>query len=390
MHAQPRSRSVVLTRGAVLVVGLALVTAGCAKSDSQGAAAAAGAAKVAITLTNDSCPLPTATIVEGPTTFNVTNTSADAVSELEVKKGDVIMGEKENLAPGLSGSFSLSLAPGDYTTYCPGAKTESTPFTVVAGSASASPTSSRAQAVKAALATATTGYAAYVKDQSAQLTKATTTFVDALKSGDVAAAKAAYGPARVFYERIEPVAESFGDLDPAIDARAGDVPAAQWTGFHPIEKILYTQSTTAGTEALGAKLLADVTKLQTLVQDLTYQPAQLANGATELLDEVAQSKITGEEERYSHLDLLDFQGNVDGSKEAYNLLVPALTLVNPALATTVTTRFNEVDQALQKYKSGSGYVLYGTLTKDDVRSLAVAVDALAEPLSTVAGQIVSA
>jgi iron uptake system component EfeO len=213
--------------------------------------------------------------------------------------------------------------------------------------------------------------------------------VAALKAGDVARAKALYGPTRVFYERIEPVAESFGDLDPQIDAREGDVPAAEFGGFHKIEQILWTRNTTAGTAPHAVKLLADVKKLQTLVATATYQPAQLANGATELLGEVARSKITGEEERYSHIDLVDFKANVDGSKQAFNLLLPALTKVDPTLAKTVTDRFAAVEAALAKYRSGDGFVLYNELEPADVRALAQSVDALAEPLSQVAGKVVS-
>jgi iron uptake system component EfeO len=379
--------------GAVAVAAtFALATTACGGSstNSGAAGASAGAEPASVTtvkvdLTPSGCPLPTATIAAGPVTFKVTNTSADAVTEYEVLSGDTIMGEKENLAVGLSGEFSLSLKPGKYTGYCPDATTEKSAFTVTGAAATSS-----TGVDPATLTAATDGYAAYVKDQSAQLTRATQAFIAALAAGDVSQAKALYAPARVFYERIEPVAESFGDLDPEIDARAGDVPAAQWTGFHKIEQILYTKNTTAGTAALGTKLVADVQKLQGLVATSTYQPAQLANGATELLDEVAKSKITGEEERYSHVDLVDFQANVDGSKEAYNLLLPALTKINPTLAATVTARFAAVETLLAKYRSGDGFVLYPALTPTDVRSLATAVDALAEPLSQVAGQIVGA
>lgn len=376
-------------RLAVAALVLAACGAGSTPSSSAatgaGATTAAAATSVAITLTAAGCALPTSTIAAGPVTFKVTNAGADAVSEFEVLQGDTIMGEKENLADGLSGSFSLSLRPGTYTAYCPGATTEKTPFTVTGAT-----TAATTGVDPAVLKTATDGYAAYVKDQSAQLTRATQAFVAALTAGDLSQAQALYGPARVFYERIEPVAESFGDLDPDIDARAGDVPAAQWGGFHKIEQILYVGKTTAGTATLGAKLLADVTKLQGLVASATYQPAQLANGATELLDEVAKSKITGEEERYSHLDLLDFQANVDGSQQAYNLLLPALTTIDPTLAGTVTERFGAVETLLAKYRSGTGVVRYSALTKDDVRTLAQSVDALAEPLSEVAGKIVVA
>ena len=382
-----RTRPARVAGAAATLIAVALVASACS-SRSGGTAGGAGAGGTArtveVALTSDGCALPAPTLTAGPTTFHVTNAGASAVSEFEVKQGDRIVGEKENLAPGLDGSFSLSLEPGDYTAYCPGAGTESTPFTVTA--ASASPTSSSAMA--ADLAAATTGYAAYVKDQAAQLVRATTSFVGALTAGDLATAKQLYAPARVSYERIEPVAESFGDLDPQIDARAGDVPAASWGGFHRIEQILWTGGTTAGTAPYATKLLADVRRLDTLVQTATYQPAQLANGATELLDEIAKSKITGEEERYSHTDLVDFKANVDGSKQAFVLLVPALTSVDAQLAQTVAERFATVESLLAQHREGDGFVPYTALTKDQVRSLAQAVDALAEPLSQVAGKVV--
>ena len=131
------------------------------------------------------------------------------------------------------------------------------------------------------------------------------------------------------YERVEPVAESFGDLDPRIDARANDVPKSQWTGFHPIERKLWVQRTTKGTAALADGLVADSRKLQRLVRTVKLEPAQVGNGANELLGEVSKSKITGEEERYSHLDLLDFQANVEGARAAFDAIRPALARQGP-------------------------------------------------------------
>jgi iron uptake system component EfeO len=387
MPRRPDARATgrIATAGSVL--GVAALVAGCGDGSSSPAGGASqGAVKVIeVKLTNDGCALPTPKLIAGAMTFKVTNDGATAVSEFEIKQGDKILGEKENLVPGLSGEFSLELEAGEYSAYCPGAATPTSPFTVVAASAAAA---SATSVTSAELAAATSGYATYVKDQAAELTRSTTEFVAALKAGDVAKAKTLYGPTRVFYERIEPVAESFGDLDPQIDAREGDVPAAEFGGFHKIEQILWTTKTTAGTAPYADKLLADVKKLQTLVATATYQPAQLANGATELLGEVARSKITGEEERYSHIDLVDFKANVDGSKEAFNLLLPALTKVDPMLATTVTDRFAAVEAGLAKYRSGDGFVLYTELEPADIRALAQSVDALAEPLSQVAGKVV--
>ena len=312
----------------------------------------------------------------------VVNNGADAVSELELRgRHDP---PEENLAPGLSGSYSLDLAAGEYVISCPGATTPETPFHVGSTGAVATTTT-----IKAQLAQATVSYAAYVKDQVAQLVSATQAFTDASISGDVANAKSLYGPARVFYERIEPVAESFGDLDPEIDGRIDDASSpANFTGFHRLEQALWVTGSLTDMAPIATKVLADVKKLEALVADETYQPAQLANGAAELLDEISASKVTGEEERYSSLDLLDFQANLDGSK-CLQLLEPALQGVDAALAASITTGFATVQTTLDPYRSGDGFVPYTSLSQAPDQGLAWAVDALAEPMSLVAAKLVA-
>jgi iron uptake system component EfeO len=217
----------------------------------------------------------------------------------------------------------------------------------------------------------------------------TRSFAAAVESGDLERAKRLYPEARVPYERIEPVAESFGGLDPEIDAREGDVPKASWTGFHPIEKALWIDESTAGLGELADGLIADLERLDRKAADLDLQAAQVANGATALLDEVSASKITGEEERYSHTDLVDFEANVDGSRAAFEAVQPILRAADPMLAAEISKRFDQVDAALEPYREGKGFVSYTELTGADQRKLAQAVDALAEPLSQVAAQIVS-
>src|SRR6202000_2122484 len=143
--------------------------------------------------------------------------------------------------------------------------------------------------------------------------------------------------------KIEPVAESFvngkDNLDADIDARINDVPASQFEGYHRIEQGLFEAKSLAGLTSFGDKLVADVKTLQTKTASLTYQAPDLANGAQELLDEVASSKISGEEERYSHIDILDMANNVEGSEQAYADLHPAITRIDPALSARIERAF---------------------------------------------------
>ena len=234
-------------------------------------------------------------------------------------------------------------------------------------------------------------YRAYLETNTDLLVERTRLFVDAVVAAKVPAARALYASAREPYERIEPVAETFGDLDPAIDARENDVAAgAAFTGFHRLERALWQQNSLVGMAPIAKKLLADVITLQGLVKTVDLDPATIANGAVGLLNEVSASKITGEEDRYSHTDLWDFAANVAGAQEAFNAVRPLVAARSATLATTIDAGFQAVLDALQPYQKGTGFVLYNTLTAADTQPLSQLIDALADPLSQVAAIVVTA
>jgi iron uptake system component EfeO len=263
---------------------------------------------------------------------------------------------------------------------------------VLAGDATSAGAATTASAVPApVLARATASYAAYVSHEAAVLLHGTRQFAGALSRGETAAAKALFGPVRRHYEAIEPVSESFGELDPDIDARINEVASvSEWVGFHRIEQILWTKNTTRGTSTLGIKLVAAVKELNRRIAKLTFTAPQMANGAVSLLNEVANSKITGEEDRYSHTDLSDFQGNLEGARIAFEKLRPALAAGgNAAIAKEIAARFQTVQKGLNAYRRHTplGFAYYGALTAHDRLRFAQQVDALAEPLSKVAALV---
>ncbi|AIQ70787.1 iron uptake system protein EfeO [Paenibacillus graminis] len=224
-------------------------------------------------------------------------------------------------------------------------------------------------------------YRIYVIEQCDEFVKQTEAFTHAVKTGKLEDAKALYAPARMYYERIEPIAEALGDLDPNIDARENDVDPAEWRGFHKIEQALWQNSTTGGMAGVADQLLKDAQLLRAKVETVDIDESLLVTGAVELLNEVSSSKVTGEEERYSHTDLYDFVANVEGAQKIYELLKPELTKKDPSLAQTIGERFDALLAELAPFKSGDGYVSYETLKEDEVRKLSQNLDALAEPLS---------
>ena len=360
---------------AVLIALAALFAAGCGSSSD----APAGAKVMSFELTDAGCVPNSAKAPAGPITFEVENAGTSKVTEFEVLDGGTILGEKENLSEGFSGSFSLTLEQGEYTLYCPGGEDERGTLTV-----SGELKAENSPEVEAAIAE----YRKYLEENTDELIAATEPFVAAVIAGDVAQAKALYAPARIPYVRIEPVAESFGTLDPRIDARENDVPASEFEGFHRIEKALWVAGTTAGMAPVAEQLLADVEELRRKVRTVELQAVQIANGANELLGEVSASKITGEEESYSHTDLVDFEANVEGAEAAFEAVEPLLSEKDPKLAKEIEASFEDVYAALEPYRRGDGFVSYTELSKADTRKLAQEIDALAEELSRVPAQIV--
>ncbi|WP_230632551.1 iron uptake system protein EfeO [Paenibacillus athensensis] len=214
------------------------------------------------------------------------------------------------------------------------------------------------------------GYQAYVIEQVDKLYAQTKTFADAVKAGNADLAKNEYIKARLYYENIEPIAESIGELDPKIDARLADVEnEADWTGFHRIEKALWLDNKLDGQDKYADQLLQDVQALQAQVKSLKLEPKAMVAGAMELLNEAATSKITGEEELYSHIDLVDLAGNVEGSKAVYLAIIPALNEKNPDLGAQIDKQFQLMEQKLMTYQKDGQYVTYDKLTTEQIREL---------------------
>ena len=242
------------------------------------------------------------------------------------------------------------------------------------------------------LVTPVSDYKIYVTENVDKLAEDTQKFTDAVKKGDLATAKKLFPTTRISYESIEPIAELFSDLDASIDSREDDhengVKADDFTGFHRLEYALFSQNTTKDQAVFADKLLADVKELQSRIADMTFPPEKVVGGAAALMEEVAATKLSGEEDRYSHTDLYDFQGNVDGSKKIVDLFKPQLQKSDAAFVTKVEKNFATVDKILAKYKTkDGGFETYDKVKDADRKALIGPVNTLAEDLSTLRGKL---
>lgn len=378
---------VALGAGAVLLAGCTESTSGAADADSPRA--------LTVTSTTEDCSVSAATAPAGTLTFDVAN-DGDQVTEFYLLGDDGlrIVAEVENIGPGLTRQLVVNAPAGDYYTACkPGMSGDGirAAFTVMPSDEEPAVSADDQQLVDTAVA----NYAAYVQDQSDQLLTATERFVRLYTAGDDVAARALYPQARTHWERIETVAESFGDLDPRMDAREADLePGQEWTGWHRIEKDLwpparYTALTTKERRTYAADLLANTRTLDERIAKLDYTVDQIANGSRGLLEEVATGKVTGEEEIWSHTDLWDFQANVDGARVGFEGVKPLVEKNAPELAAQLTERFAALQKLLDAQRDGDGFVGYDTVGTAERKKLSDAVNALSEPLSRLTAAVLA-
>ncbi|GAA2735775.1 iron uptake system protein EfeO [Streptomyces nogalater] len=376
-------RAVRLTvTAAVTAAALTALSACTSKSDAKDGDA------IQVTAADSACDTSRTSVPAGQVTLKIENKGSRATEVEILFPDDRIVSEKENIGPGTKYTLTAEVKAGSYEIACrPGMKGHGVrQKLIVTGGGATAKRDPR-------LDTAVAQYRMYAQDQADETLPKAEAFAKAVQDGDLQAAKKAYGLSRLGWERTEPVAESFGDIDPKVDVREdGLEPGQKWTGWHRLEKALWQDKKIGAEEkALAGQLVTDLKDWQKRVGKAEITPTSMANGAKELLDEVATGKVTGEEDRYAHTDLVDFKGNVEGARKAYELLKPVAAKNDPALTKELDKQFAALDALLDKYRSDKtsyDFVSYDKVGKDQRKELSDAVNALAEPLSKLAAAVV--
>ncbi|MET9844273.1 iron uptake system protein EfeO [Streptomyces ossamyceticus] len=371
---------------ATTVAALTAVT-GCTEKSSAGADGV-----VAVTATDTKCEVSKKEFPAGHVELDIENKGSKVTEVYLLFPDDRVVTERENIGPGTKQKVTAEVKAGDYRIACkPGMKGDGIRQDVTAtGSGKVAKRDPR-------LDEAVASYRKYVQTQADETIPLVKVFADAVKDGDVEAAKKAYAPSRIGWERTEPVAESFGDIDPKVDVREdgleeGQDPEKDWTGWHRLERSLWKDGKLTDRDSeLADQLVKDLVDWQKRVGKAEITPTSMANGAKELLDEVATGKVTGEEERYSHTDLVDFKANVEGAEESYKLLKAVAAENDPELTKELDKQFTALNTLLDKYradKTGYDFVSYDKVGEAEQNKLSDAVNALAEPLSQLAAAVV--
>ena len=409
-----------MKRSPVILASLALTLplAGCVENSSGDS--------IDVQAKEDVCTVATNSVESGTSTFSITN-SGERVTEFYVLADDGlrVIAERENITPGSTADLTVQLEPGSYFTACKpglrGPNVGQAEFTVTGEPIQYS------ESDEQRFNEARDNYVAFVKNEVSELLPKVEEFAEAYAAGNDEKAKELYPTTRVHYERIEPIAEALGVLDPRIDYREVDYIAeadqlkeddptfTEWLGFHRMEKDLWPPaadtknadgaparegwepSTPDKRREIADALIADVEELHTTVtapdfaeeNDITVDT--VSNGAMGLLEEVATTKVTGEENWWSHKDLYDFQANIQGSRIAFDMvkgIAAERGEQGKKLVDEIESRFDDIQALLDQYGSlETGYVDYDEVDAGQLAKLTRALDALREPLSNLTGTV---
>jgi iron uptake system component EfeO len=382
----------------IVVGAIAFTFAACTPSPKTGESpkidsktANTETAKTNVLVTDKGCEPAEITVNAGKNTFTIDNKSAIPL-EWEILDGVKVIDERENIAPGFVQNLTTNLAVGEYTLICGKKSGAKGKLTVKATATSTTKESEKSASIPKHLEKPIAKYKVYIQSEVDQLVKKTKTFTDAVIAGDLGTAQKLYPSTRVHWERSEPIAELFSDLDKSIDARADDFAKKEddptFTGFHRIEKALFQDKSTAGMKPIAEKLMKDLLDLQKRIATLDIEPKNMVGGAAELIEEVAATKISGEEDRYSRTDLWDFKANIEGAEKIVDLLHPEIEKADPKLHQEIGEGFSKINTTLAKYKTpDGGFESYEKLSDEDRKNLKTIITAQAEALSKLRGTL---
>ena len=338
--------------------------------------------EVTVTIHPHSCEPNALTVPAGFNSFRIVNASERAV-EWEILDGVLVVEERENIAPGLSQVINATLAPGDYAITCgllsnPRGTLHVTPT-------AASEASARARPAMVAFIGPLSEFRVYLSSQGNALIKAVDALSQAIATGDLAQAQALYVPAREAYQRLAPAAQRLAELDNSINARADYFEKREqdpgFIGFHRLEYGLFEQRSTQGLTPIAQQLQANsvLLKQQLLAQSLP--PEQLVSIVARTLHNLADTRAgSGEEERYSHIDLNGFAANLQVTHKVVDLLRPLLTKNNADLLRTIDDASAALDAELDGLKTAQGFNTYDTVNAKQRQQISHKAKALADAL----------
>jgi iron uptake system component EfeO len=324
-----------LLAGGVLVaaaaVGTGLLAAGGSGDSERGTGAANDLRHTTVEVTSSGCGRGWTHPQPGRQVFDLRNTSSAAAEVyLTDPKTGAVYGEVEGLAPGTERPLRVTLGNGSYAFKClpDDADAVTGPTVRITGGGTVKSGPAAVPVAQQDLIPPTLAYQKWIQARTVELAKRTDALRDAVDRGDLAAARAAWLPAHLVYERMGAAYGTFGDADAAIDGTtaglSGGVRDKDFAGFHRVEYGLWHSESASSLRGPADRLAKAVHALRDSWPDQRMDPADVGLRAHEILENSVQFELTGRTDYGSGTNLATARANLDGTRVLLGFLRPLL------------------------------------------------------------------
>jgi iron uptake system component EfeO len=368
--ARCRARSAVwLTIGALAAIPLA----GCASGASSASSATAGE----ISVSTGGCGGTWHLAAPGWHTFQIHNSASDAAEvELINPANGAVYETVEALGAGTTDPMRLDVGSGSYAFRCLIEDTDAItgPTEKVPGHTSGA--TAILPVTDNDLEPPALEYHKYVTTGLITLVSQVATLNKAIAGGNLAAAKSAWLPAHLTYERLGAAYDSFGDFDGEIDGRAdglaGGVSSPDWTGFYRLEYGLWHGQSAAALTKVSAQLEHDVRALQASWPSTEIDLLDIGLRTHEILENALQFQISGHDDYGSGTTLATTEANITGTQVLLTELHPLLAQRYTGLP-AVSTWLDRLQKLIDATHTSHGWTAVAALptaTRQDIDAAA--------------------
>ena len=320
-----------------LIVAISIVNANTPSSQPAVAAPGPNLPPNTLTVSQSDCGSNWTQPRTGPQNLMIANIGdAPAEADLVDVASGKVLGEVEGLGINTSEAMRVTLGPGAYALRCLIEDIDPImgPTVHVAGSGTSSP--GVVPVSNADLLDPLKQYTAYVISGVADLVTTTDALQTAVHSGNLGAARAAWLPAHLAYERLGAAYDAFGDSDGALNGTADGLPAGPadpgFTGFHRLEQGLWHGEDLGALAAVADRLDTDARALQASFGGSQVDGNDLGLRAHEIMENTLQFELTGRTDYGSGTTLATARANLDGTRAVLDVLRPLLAPRYPELS----------------------------------------------------------
>src|SRR6201996_2843899 len=363
-HGRPVRPAAWFAVGALAVVPLAACGSG-----SGSAAAPAGE----ISISTGGCGGSWHLDAPGWHTFQLHNSASDAAEvELINPSSGAVYDDIENLGAGTTDPMRIDVGSGSYAFRCLIEDTDAItgPTEKVPGHTSGA--TAILPVTDDDLLTSASEYHKYVTGGLVTLLSQVNTLNQTIQGGNLSAARSAWLPAHLTYERLGAAYDSVGDYDAQIDGRAdglaGGVNSPGWTGFYRLEYGLWHGQSAASLKKLSARLVHDVGALQKSWPGTQIDLLNMGLRTPKILENALQFQVSGHDDYGSGTTLATTEANITGTEVLLTELHPVLAPRYPGLP-AVHTWLNRLQKLIDATRTSHGWTAVShlpTTTRQDI------------------------